>query len=66
MSRKLFRKFAQSKGSEAKEFVKIEDDYGFSTLITKDESGRLERLTFNYRELCYWLMNNFKKLSNDS
>ena len=31
--RKLFREYAQSKGKEAKEFVKIEDDqYQYDTL----------------------------------
>lgn len=38
--RRLYRKYAQSKGKEAKEFVKIEADwYDNDTLITKDNKG---------------------------
>lgn len=57
--RRLFREYAQSKGKEAKEFVKIEDGwYGDpDTLITKDNEGNLEETSVNYKNLVHWIIN---------
>lgn len=55
--RKLFRKYAQSKGKEAKEFVKIDENwYDQDTLITKDNKGVEERTSINYKELVKWII----------
>lgn len=57
--RRLYRKYAQSKGKDAKEFVKIEEDYyNNDTLITKDNNGREERTSINYKELVNWIIRN--------
>ena len=54
--RRLYREYAQSKGKEAKEFVKIEEDYYNDTLITKDNNGREEQTTINYKDLVNWMI----------
>jgi hypothetical protein len=55
--RKLYREYAQSKGNEAKEFVKIEEDwYNQDTLITKDNKGNEERTSINYKDLVNWII----------
>lgn len=55
--RRLFRKYAQSKGKEAKEFVKIKDEYyNQDTLITKDNKGKEETTTINYKEMVNWII----------
>jgi hypothetical protein len=55
--RKLFREYAQSKGSEAKEFVKIEKGwYNQDTLITKDNKGNKERTSIDYKDLVHWII----------
>lgn len=55
--RRLFREYAQSKGKEAMEFVKIEEDwYNQDTLITKDNNGRIERTSINYKDLVIWMI----------
>lgn len=57
--RRLYRKYAQSKGKDAKEFVKIEEDYyNNDTLITKDNNGREERTSINYKDLVNWIIRN--------
>lgn len=57
--RRLYRKYAQSKGKDAKEFVKIEEDYyNNDILITKDNNGREERTSINYKELVNWIIRN--------
>jgi hypothetical protein len=58
--RRLYRKYAQSKGNEAKEFVKIEEDwYKQDTLITKDNKGNEERTSINYKDLVNWIIRTF-------
>lgn len=60
--RRLFREYDQSKGKEAKEFVKIEPEwYNQDTLITKDNNGSLEKTTINYKEMVHWIINNGNK-----
>jgi cytidylate kinase len=55
--RKLFREYAQSKGKEAKEFVKIEDEqYQYDTLITKDGNGKEENTSINYKDMINWII----------
>jgi len=55
--RRLFRKYTQSKGKEAKEFVKIKDEwYNQDTLITKDNKGKEETTTINYKEMVNWII----------
>lgn len=56
--RRLFRKYAQSKGQQAKEFIKIEDGfYGDSdVLVTKDNKGREERLNLDYKNMVLWIV----------
>lgn len=55
--RRLYREYAQSKGKEAKEFVKIEEDwYNQDTLITKDNKGNEERTSINYKDLVNWMI----------
>jgi adenosylmethionine-8-amino-7-oxononanoate aminotransferase len=54
--RKLYREYAQSKGKEAKEFVKLEDDYYGGTLITKDNSGNEESTNINYKDVVNWII----------
>ena len=55
--RRLFREYAQSKGKEAKEFVKIIDEqYQYDTLITKDDDGREETTSINYKDMVNWII----------
>lgn len=55
--RRLYREYAQSKGKEAKEFVKIEEDwYLHDTLITKDNKGNEERTKIDYKDLVNWMI----------
>ena len=57
--RRLYREYAQSKGKEAKEFVKIEEGwYNQDTLITKDNKGNEERTSINYKDLVNWIIRN--------
>jgi hypothetical protein len=58
--RGLYRKYAQSKGKEAKEFVKIEDEqYQYDTLITKDNNGNEERTSINYKDMVNWMIRKY-------
>lgn len=55
--RKLFREYAQSKGKEAKEFVRIESEfYDVDTLFTKDNSGKEEQTSINYKDMVNWII----------
>lgn len=55
--RKLFREYAQYKGKEAKEFVEIEKEFYYNdVLITKDNSGKKESTTIDYREMVNWII----------
>lgn len=59
--RKLFREYAQSKGREAKEFVEILSEYyELDNLITKDNSGKKEQTTLNYKDLVHWIIKTKK------
>ena len=55
--RRLYREYAQSKGKEANEFVKIEEYwYNQDILITKDNKGNEERTSINYKDLVNWMI----------
>jgi cytidylate kinase len=55
--RKLFREYAQSKGKEAKEFVKIKGDwYDADTLVTKDSKGNIEETAIIYKDMVNWII----------
>jgi hypothetical protein len=55
--RKIFRQYAQFKGKEAKEFVKIKDDwYNCDTLITKNSKGNIEETSINYKEMIHLII----------
>lgn len=57
--RRLFREWAQSKGKEAKEFVKIKPEwYNEDQLFTRDSKGNLEQTTINYKEMVHWIIKN--------
>ena len=57
--RKLYREYAQSKGKEAKEFVKIESEpYVSDTLITKNNSGEFEETSIVYKDMVHWIIKN--------
>jgi hypothetical protein len=59
--RRLFRKYAQSTGHEAKEFVRVDkDSYNGDLLITKDNNGNEERTRLNYEEMVHWMIKNIK------
>jgi len=59
--RKLYREFAQSKGKQAKEFVKIESEpYVHDTLITRDNRGDIEHTSIIYKEVVDWIIRNKK------
>ena len=60
--RKVFREYAQQlKNKEAKEFVKIEDEfYSQDTLITKDNNGNEEKSTIDYKEMVHCMIKNYK------
>lgn len=60
-SRRIFREYAQSKGKEAKEFVSIESEmYQNDTLKTKDNSGKIETTSINYKEMVHFILNKYK------
>lgn len=56
--RKLFREYAKEKhNKEAKEFICIEDQwYSQDTLITKDNQGRIEKCTIDYKDMVHWII----------
>lgn len=55
--KRMYREYAQSKGKEAKEFIKIQSDwYDQDVLITKDNNGNEEKTNINYKELVHWLI----------
>lgn len=57
--RALYREYAQSKGKEAVEFVKIESGfYNQDTLITKDSKRVEERTNIDYKDLVNWIIKN--------
>ena len=59
--RKLFLKYAQEKhNKEAKEFVRIDNEwYSQDTLITKDNNGRAENCTIDYKDMVHWIIRKF-------
>jgi uncharacterized protein YdcH (DUF465 family) len=59
--RKVFREYAkQLKNKQAKEFVRIEDEfYNQDTLITKDDNGNEEKSSINYKEMVHWIFKNY-------
>lgn len=66
MSRKIFREFAKSKGKEAKEFVELQSEmYQNDTLITKSNSGALEKTSINYKNMLFWVFRNFKLIAKN-
>lgn len=59
--RRLFREFAQSKGKEATEFIKIESGwYDQDTLITKNSDGELEKTSLHYKDVVHWIIKTKK------
>lgn len=58
--RRLFREYAQSKGKVAKEFIEITSEWESYTLHTKDDDGKLETLTINYRDMVHWIIKTKK------
>lgn len=54
----LYRLYAQSKRKEAKEFVEIKKDLfeRLDTLITKSNSGEIERTTLNYEDVVNFII----------
>jgi len=55
--RRIFREYAQSRGMEAKEFVEIKQEwYENDILVTKDNSGQIEKTTVNYKEMVHWMI----------
>jgi len=62
--RRLFRKYAESLGKEAKEFIKIDNDwYDQDTLITKDNKGNIEKTDINYKDMVHWIIKSKDPLS---
>lgn len=62
--RKLFRLYAQSRGREAIEFVRIEQEmYSNDILITKDKDGKEEKTPLNYKDMVNWIIRNLSKFS---
>lgn len=58
--RKLFREYAKSLGKEAKEFVKIEEEYyDEDTLITKSNLGEIEKTNISYKKMVHWIIAKF-------
>jgi len=52
--RVIYRKYAQSKGKEAKQFDRIEPEmYDYDTLYTKDSQGREEK---KYKDLVNFII----------
>jgi hypothetical protein len=59
--RKLYREYAQSKGREAKEFVRIKDgQYDRDVLTTKDNRGKEESTILDYKDVVNWIIRNKK------
>lgn len=57
--RRLFREYAQSKGCDAKEFIKIESDfYDYDTFQYKDSEGKLKTTSINYKDMVNWIIKN--------
>jgi cytidylate kinase len=55
--RRIFREYAQSRGLEAKEFVEIKQEwYENDILVTKDNSGQIEKTSVNYKEMVHWMI----------
>jgi len=58
--RRLYREYAQSLGKQAKEFVRIEPEmYQYDTLITKDNSGKEERTSLNYKDVVNFIIRKY-------
>ena len=58
--RKMYREYAQWRGKEAREFVRIEPEmYQFDTLITKSNSGAEERTTLNYKDVVEFIIKKY-------
>lgn len=60
--RKMYREYAQSKGKEAVEFIRIQSgSYGESDfLVTRDSKRNLEETTIDYRDVVHWLIRTKK------
>lgn len=59
--RRLFREYAQQvKNKEAKEFIKIENEfYSDDVLITKNNKGEEERCIIDYKEMVHWIIKKY-------
>lgn len=58
--RRVLREYAKSKGREAKEFERVEDDYYGATIFTKDSHGKVESTSLDYRDLFHWMVKSKK------
>ena len=48
-------------GKIAKEFVEVISEwYDQDTLVTKDNDGKLERCTINYKDMVHFILKEFK------
>lgn len=55
--KRLFRKYAQSLGKQAKSFVRIDNEwYSNDTLVTIDNNNNIETTTIDYKEMVHWII----------
>ena len=58
-NRSIYRLYAQKvHGKIAKEFVEVIPQW--DTLVTKDNNGKLEECTINYKDMLYFVLKEFK------
>lgn len=60
--RRLFREYAQSRGVNAKEFIKIVPGrFGeLDELVFKDSEGRTRTIDIDYKEMVHWIIKTKK------
>lgn len=61
-NRAIFRAYAQSKGKEAVEFIKLDEvNYpaGGQYLVTKDSKGGTEITLIDFREMLFWVFRTY-------
>lgn len=61
-NRAIFRAYAQSKGKEAVEFIKLdEEDYfaGGQYMLTKNSKGEVEKTFVDFREMLFWVFRTY-------
>jgi len=61
--RRILRKYAQSKGYDAKEFVRIEEHfYSQDILVFKDSNKNQGKCDINYKNLFYYIVKEGVKI----